>query len=172
MSPAATLRHKAVDRAVGRAAKARNRLGLTPSIWMNSPFTLIEPASSRWTAATPRSRLIRPVRLDVSVVGATTSRSAGRSRLSGATPAVCAATVRTTCTLALDWAEAGSRMLAAVGHFEPFLPRRACANARSADVLAEAVVPDPGAPDTAEPDAVAASRPTGAGHQERATRPA
>ena len=92
--------------------------------------------------------------------------------LSGATPGVCAATVRTTCTLALDWAEAGSRMLAAVGHFEPFLPRRACANARSADALPEAVVPDPGVPDALEPDAVAASRPTGAGHQERATRPA
>src|SRR5262249_1417933 len=78
-------RHSDVDLAVGLAANARKVPGVTPSIWMNLPFTAMVAASTVATAETPESLRIAAATWGRSVVGATTSRSAWCSRRSGAT---------------------------------------------------------------------------------------
>src|SRR5215469_10808857 len=84
-SPAATLCQNALSRAVGFAAKPRNRDGSTPSTATNLPFTCTRAASTASAACTPCRWRIAASTEDGSEVADTAARSTGVMCPNGAT---------------------------------------------------------------------------------------
>src|SRR5215467_13589577 len=91
--PAATLRQNALSRAVGFAAKPRNRDGSTPSTATNLPFTWTRAASTASAACTPCRWRIAVSAEAGSEVADTAARSTGVICPSGATLAAVVAVV-------------------------------------------------------------------------------
>src|SRR5215472_18226406 len=95
-SPAATLPHNLLSRAVGFVAKPRNRDGSTPSTATNLPFTWTRAASTASAAWTPCRWRIAASTEAGSEVGDTAARSTGVTCPNGAT---LAAVVAVCCAL-------------------------------------------------------------------------